>query len=205
MEIIAENISRKFGKEWIFRSFSHTFSSGKGYAITGNNGSGKSTLMMILAGIQPVSKGSVIYKNSRGSEIDQGKWYEHLAYVGPYTELIEELTLEEAIKFHGQFKTLTHSVDDIISALGFEKSAHKQVHNFSSGMKQKLKLALAAFCSSEIIFLDEPTSNLDENNILWYISSFSKLVSEKMIFIASNQKEEYAYCDEVLNITNFKQ
>ena len=88
--------------------------------------------------------------------------------------------------------------------LDMKKHENKTLRDFSSGMKQKVKLALCIYSDSPILFLDEPTSNLDNNNIEWYQQKISKVKETKIIFVASNQQYEYDFCDSTILITDFK-
>ncbi len=71
-------------------------------------------------------------------------------------------------------------------------------------MKQRLQLGLAVFSNAEVLLLDEPTSNLDEENISWYIQLLSRNMDNRIVLISSNQKHEYNFCDEQIKISDFK-
>ncbi|MCU0436935.1 MAG: ABC transporter ATP-binding protein [Raineya sp.] len=198
-QICAENLGKKFHYEWIFRNFSFKFKMGQSYAIVGNNGSGKSTLLQLLSGIVPASEGKIVYQNNN-KNIDSEDFYRYIAWVSPYLELIEEMTLLEMIEFHQQFKKLEKDTSSFLQMLRLEKATHKYIKNFSSGMKQRVKLGLAMYTDALVLFLDEPTSNLDEENINWYKQEIRKQLSEKIVIVASNQIEEYDFCDEIIRL-----
>src|SRR5690606_8438251 len=153
------------------------FEQGNSYAILGANGSGKSTLLQVISGSLSPSEGNIIYRNQE-QPVDPEQIFQQLSLAAPYLEFIVELTLTELISFHFKFKPFLAGYDavKIIELLGFEKSKNKLLKYFSSGMKQRVKLALA-FCSdTPVLLLDEPTSNLDTEGIAWYhtlISRFS--------------------------------
>ena len=206
VKICAEGIGKKFGREWIFKNFNFEFSAGKKYAITGRNGSGKSTLLKILASAEPLTEGTLTYASANGTPIAIEHIYQHLSYSAPYLELIEELTLSEFIDFYTKFKSLKITSQEFIERLNFKKAKNKHVRNFSSGMKQRLQLGLALFSYSSIIFLDEPTSNLDHYTIDWYLQTVQEVFEKQQILIiSSNQPAEYSFCDEILAIESFKQ
>ncbi|ANQ51077.1 ABC transporter ATP-binding protein [Flammeovirga sp. MY04] len=204
MKIELSSLGKRFAREWIFRDINYSFVQDKIYAITGGNGSGKSTFLRILAGINDPSKGQINYYDQKGKKIAVEDIWKVLSIAGPYTELIEEFTLEEHLDFHFSLKKGTKTKKEIIDILGFEKSKNKQVQDFSSGMKQKLKLALAFFTEGEILLLDEPTSNLDANNIKWYQNWLEKVKQNKLLIICSNQKYEYEICNEIISIESYK-
>ncbi|WP_341224767.1 ABC transporter ATP-binding protein [uncultured Arcticibacterium sp.] len=205
MDIKLENIGKKFSNEWIFKNLSFTFKGGKKYAVTGFNGSGKSTLLQVTSGLVPANLGKIQYRKN-GENIPEDTVYKHVYITAPYIELIEEYTLSEAIDFHVKFKPFKKRMnkEDFLALIYMEKEANKLIKQFSSGMKQRLKLGLA-FCSeSDAIFLDEPTTNLDEQGIQWYLAMVSKLEPTKLVIISSNDDREYGFCDEVLAVNDYK-
>lgn len=205
MEIEVKDLGKKFNKEWIFRRLNTTFSSEFSYAITGPNGSGKSTFMQSLTGFIPTNEGTITYHKD-STVIPEDQAYKTLDIITPYLELIEEFTLNEFLAFHFKFKTLQDgcSLNDFVEKVYLQKHRNKQIQNFSSGMKQRLKLGLGFFSKSEICFLDEPTTNLDEQGIAWYLENVKALLGKKLLLISSNQKQEYDFCDKVLHIADYK-
>lgn len=206
MEIILENIGRRFNREWIFRSVNYTFQTGRSYAILGANGSGKSTLLQIIAGSLSQSEGIIRYTEDQ-QPIDGENVYRHIAFASPYLELIEEFTLAELIRFHFKFKPLIPGLDahSVIALLNFPAAAiNKNIKYFSSGMKQRTKLALAVCSAAPILLLDEPASNLDEQGINWYTDLVNSYTQNRALIICSNQEQEYSFCDERLHITDYK-
>jgi ABC-type multidrug transport system ATPase subunit len=205
MKINLEHIGRRFNREWIFRDVNYIFESGTSYAILGANGAGKSTILQVISGSLSSSEGIITYSKD-GILLNQENVFEHLSMAAPYLELIEEFTLKELIDFHFRFKKYRSGLDRdlLIELMGLKRSEHKAIKNFSSGMKQRVKLALA-FCSdTEIILLDEPASNLDQQSLEWYLSLIENYSSERILIICSNQLQEYSFCKEQLNIVDYK-
>lgn len=204
MKISLNNVGRRFNKEWIFRGVSKEFSSGNSYAILGPNGSGKSTLLSVLTGNLTPSEGEINFFESK--EIPVENIYQYISLAAPYLELVETFTLKEIIDFHFKFKNFAPNVNSkqLISILGLEKAANKEIKYFSSGMKQRTKLALACCTDSPILFLDEPTSNLDVQGINWYRELIENFTKDRLTIIGSNQISEYEFCTERLQITDFK-
>jgi ABC-type multidrug transport system ATPase subunit len=205
LKISLENIGKKYKNEWIFRNLSFEFSKNEPIAIIGPNGSGKSTLMQSLAGAIPVNEGIVTFSNNK-QVIPEDKWHELLSFSAPYLELIEEFTLAESVNFHIKFKPFQDDINtyDFLEMLELKKHKDKPVKNFSSGMRQKLKLGLAFYCKNDIILLDEPTSNLDQKGFEWYLESVEKVLENKIVIVSSNESKEYTFCKNHLNILNFK-
>lgn len=205
MKIILENIGRRFNQEWIFKNINYTFESGQSYAVLGANGSGKSTLLQILAGSLSASEGKITYQDA-GSAIDSEQIYNQLSLAAPYLELIEDFTLNEMIQFHFQFKKFLPGTDaeKLIEILGLQTSVNKAIRYFSSGMKQRTKLALAVFSDTPILFLDEPTANLDQQGVEWYQQLIKKYTANRLLIICSNQEQEYFFCQNQLLLSNYK-
>ena len=201
MEIIAENIGKKFNREWIFRNLSFTLQNKQSLAITGPNGSGKSTLLQILSGYTPASEGTFRYQKGK-MIVQEDELYKHVSYAAPYLELVEEMTLTEMISFHRSFKPFADSIstEQFIRNIRMENAAEKEIRFFSSGMKQRVKLALALYTDTPVLILDEPTSNLDNTGIEWYLEEIKKQLGKKIVLIGSNQRYEYDFCDGEINV-----
>lgn len=206
MKVELQQVGKRFRRDWILRGVDLLIEPGSRMAITGPNGSGKSTLLKMICGHLTPSKGKVNYSlASKKLELDQV--YAHLAYAAPYIELIEEFSLQEAIDFHRKFKPFQHklSTKDIIALLGFERSSTNEVRNFSSGMKQRLKLVLAICSSAPLLLLDEPTTNLDAQGTEWYAELIAEFGDSRSIIVASNVETDYSFCDSAVNILAYKQ
>lgn len=204
MTVTAENLGKRFSREWIFRNLNYTFQDGT-FAVTGPNGSGKSTLLKVLWGQVPPSSGAVRY-HAGGNEIPQDEVYKHLTIVAPYMELIEELTVRETISFHFSFKKARESkgVEEVLELCEMAHVRSRLVNQLSSGMKQRLKLGLAFFTESPLLFMDEPTSNLDRKSIEWYWRHLTSLEGKCTIFVASNLENEYPATAKKIHVPEFR-
>ena len=197
MQILLSETGKRFNRDWVFRNFSYQFHSSGTYAITGPNGSGKSTLLQVIAGAVVPSEGTVTYKTDKKA-IEADNAFRFLSVAAPYQELIEEMTLSEFLQFHKKFKPLLNSlsVTDIISMINLEASANKQIRYFSSGMKQRVKLAQAFFSDTPVLLLDEPCTNLDEDGIQLYHRLIEKYTTNRIVIVSSNDTGEYGFCRE---------
>jgi ABC-type multidrug transport system ATPase subunit len=205
MQITLQNIGRRFNRDWIFRGIDYTFTSGEAYAILGSNGSGKSTLLQVLNGSLTPSVGTISYFKD-DKPIDAEQVFQYLSLAAPYLELIEEFTLDEMIDFHFKFKPYRPGMDkkQVIELLNLPGSKHKAIKYFSSGMKQRLKLALAFCADTPILMLDEPTSNLDNQGVDWYLNLVQQFAKDRLTVICSNQEHEYSFCKNKLTISDYK-
>ena len=207
MKVSLTDAGKRFNRDWIFRHFTYTFKDGQSYAITGPNGSGKSTLLQVLSGGMMLNEGVIEFKaGSQESGVSVEEIYQHVSICAPYLEVIEEMTLLEFLEFHHHFKPFlpTLTIEGIIAILGLEKATHKQIRYFSSGMKQRVKLAQAIFTDASILLLDEPCTNLDIEGIELYHRLIDEYCKKRLVVVSSNDKVEYNFCKEVLNIFEYK-
>lgn len=204
MQITLTNTGKRYNREWIFRGFSHHFETGRAYAITGPNGSGKSTLLQVIAGAVQHNEGTVQFETADNRSIAPGEAYRYLSIAAPYLELVEEMSALEFLSFHAGFASLTQNKEDILHFVGLQKAAHKQIRYYSSGMKQRLKLAQAFFSDTPILLLDEPTSNLDQEGCGLYQDLLQKFSKNRLVIISSNDPEEYAICGDIISILQYK-
>ena len=206
MKIQLSEVGKRYNQEWIFKNLNLDLQEGNAYVVLGSNGSGKSTLMQVIAGNQLPSVGSISYWEKDALILPENI-FSYLSYAAPYLELIEEYTLREMCQFHLQFKAFRNnmSCDELIEAMHLEKAKNKEIRNFSSGMKQRLRLALAVFSESAILFLDEPTSNLDKSGVDWYNRIMQENIQNRITLVASNhQSQEYGFCNAEILVEQYK-
>jgi len=132
--------------------------------------------------------------------------FNHIAIVAPYLEVIEEMSATEFLHFHASFKPLlsTIPVNEILEIVGLKTAAHKQIRFYSSGMKQRIKLAQAIFSDVPILLLDEPCTNLDTSGYTLYHQLINDYCEDRLVIVSSNDENEYDFCEEKLNILNYK-
>jgi len=204
MQIHLSNTGKRFNREWIFRGLTHTFIQGKTYAITGSNGSGKSTLLQVIAGALMISEGTICYTNQNDQAIADAEAYQHISIAAPYLELIEEMTAREFLTFHQTFKPFIKPLTSVLAYVGLADAADKQIRYYSSGMKQRLKLAQAFFANTTVLLLDEPTTNLDDKGIALYNTLVEEYTHNRLVVVCSNDKQEYDFCEMVIRMEFYK-
>lgn len=205
MTISLSDAGKRFNRDWIYRHFTYQFISGDTYAITGPNGSGKSTLLQAISGVQLINEGTIEWKKE-GKTIDPEKVFTDVSICAPYLEVIEEMTLQEFLEFHAGFKPFLPglTIPSIISMLGLEKATNKQIRNYSSGMKQRVKLAQCILSDTAIVLLDEPCTNLDAAGIKLYHDLISQYGNNRLIVVSSNDETEFKFCRHIINISDYK-
>jgi ABC-type multidrug transport system ATPase subunit len=197
---------KRFNREWVFRHLSFNFQHNEAYAITGSNGSGKSTLLQIIAGATGLSEGTVKYTNGE-KELPDAAVYKNISFAAPYLELVEEMTLREFLSFHNNFKPFYTGIsfETAAAVVGLAKAMDKQIVHFSSGMKQRLKLAQAFFSDTPVLLLDEPTSNLDAEGIAVYHQLVNEYRENRIVIVSSNDEQEYSFCRTIIQMADYKQ
>lgn len=205
MKIKFSNAGKRFNREWIFRNADLQFNSSTSYAITGPNGSGKSTMLQCIGGMLQLSEGKIEYA-LEDKQLENEEVYKQVSFCAPYLDVIEEMTLTEFLQFHNQFKSFINnfSLQHIIEEIGLTNAVTKQIRYYSSGMKQRVKLAQAIFSNASIVLLDEPCSNLDTKGIELYHSLIEKYCSERLVIVCSNDEVEYNFTRERFSVLDYK-
>jgi ABC-type multidrug transport system ATPase subunit len=205
MRIELLKAGKRFNREWIFRNSDLQFKSSTSYAITGPNGSGKSPMLQCLGGMLQLSEGTIQYEIGN-QELASEEAYKQISFCAPYLDVIEEMTLTEFFQFHNQFKSFINNfpVEHIIEQIGLNAAVNKQIRFYSSGMKQRVKLAQAIFSDCNVVLLDEPCSNLDSKGIELYHSLIEKYCRERLVVVCSNDEVEYSFTSEKLSVLDYK-
>jgi ABC-type multidrug transport system ATPase subunit len=204
MKITLIDAGKRFNRDWIFRHLNYEFQTGHSYAITGPNGSGKSTLLQSIAGAIAISEGSIEYNND--APLPPEHAYRHLSLAAPYLQLVEEMTVTEFLHFHAAFKPLLPgiAIAEIIRKVGLETAANKQMRYYSSGMKQRVRLAQALFSDCALVLLDEPCTNLDTEGVDLYRGLIAQYTAGRLVIVSSNDTQEYEFCEERIDIRNYR-
>jgi ABC-type multidrug transport system ATPase subunit len=205
MKISLSDAGKRFNRDWIFRRFDYSFESGKSYAITGANGSGKSTLLQVIAGAMSLSAGTIEFRIDN-NPVDQDLAFQCVSMAAPYMELIEEMSAVEFLEFHSKFKPFLpgKTVSEILTEVQLASASKKQIRYYSSGMKQRVKLAQAIFSDTPCILLDEPCTNLDVEGINLYKHLVESYARDRMLIISSNDIQEYSFCNQIIAIEQYK-
>ena len=200
MLISVDNISKRYTTGWVIKDFSLQIPSKSKIAITGPNGSGKSTLIQIIAGYLSCTKGSIAYSHN-GNNIQRDNIYQHISMSAAYAELDEEFTPTEMYKHYSHFKKfLTSDAKAFLELADLKREKNQTISSFSSGMKQRLSIALACCMDVPLLIMDEPTSFLDGQRKSWYQDILVRYAKEKTVIIASNDPLDYSFCDSVISI-----
>lgn len=202
----AVDLNKSFGRRLIFNDLQFKFDKAGVYGISGPNGSGKSTLVKIIAGIIGASKGEIIHKISEKQIIEEDL-HDHIGFVSPYLVLYEEFSTYENLKLFAEIRGISFNkerIDYLLNKFLLFKRKDDLLKTYSSGMKQRVKYIFALMHSPQLLILDEPTSNLDDEGK----NSVYELVKEEgqknIVLIASNEKHDLELCSEIVYLEKFK-
>ena len=202
----AVDLNKSFGRRLIFNDLQFKFDKSGVYGISGPNGSGKSTLVKIIAGIIGASKGKIIHKLN-DKEIIEEHLHDHIGFVSPYLVLYEEFSTYENLKLFAEIRGISFNkerVDYLLNKFLLFKRKDDLLKTYSSGMKQRVKFIFALMHSPQLLILDEPTSNLDDEGK----NSVYELVKEEgqnnIVLIASNEKHDLEVCSDIVYLEKFK-
>ncbi|MCW8850442.1 MAG: ABC transporter ATP-binding protein [Melioribacteraceae bacterium] len=201
-----QNVTKTFGRRLIFKDINRKFSSGNIYGFSGRNGSGKSTLIKIASGIISPTKGKIIHQTD-GKEIIEEKLHNYIGFVSPYLVLYDEFTAEENLYHFSKIRGIKYSPERsefLLNEFELFPRRNDYLKGYSSGMKQRMKFIFALLHNPDILFLDEPTSNLDnvgKDKVYEIIENEGK---SKLVIVASNEDSDLNLCSEILDIESFK-
>lgn len=214
LSIQLQDIGKRYKNEWIIRHCDLDIAPGQHYAVEGRNGAGKSTFLQLLAGYLSPSQGQ-IRAQLLHKDIPREDIYTVAALAAPYTSLIEELTATEAFEFQAQFKSWGPDIDTptAIQSIQFTRqNLQKPIKYFSSGMRQRVKLALALLSNTPLLLLDEPTITLDNQGSAWFMqllqqhSHFTHQQERlpRTVVVASNVQSDFQTCSQSIDLMQFK-
>ena len=202
-KLILTNIAKHFGRTLLFKKISFELTSGAIIAITGWNGSGKSTLLRIIAGLIRASAGKVeMYRQDK--LLPPTKRRQFLGMVAPALSLYDELTARENLTFFAQVRGIELKqgvINNLLKDVGLSGWEDSLYGIFSSGMKQRLKIAQALLHQPPLLLLDEPFGNLDSKGIQIVDHLITEHKKKGMIIIASNEQREIDYADRIINLS----
>lgn len=196
----AENLTKKFNRKVIFENINFELSQGSSTAITGRNGSGKSTLIKIIANLLSSSSGNL--NISENSElVKKENFYRYIGFVSPYLNLYDEFTGKENLEIVADIRNIGHdNIDNVLKRVGLFDRRNDLLKIYSSGMKQRLKIAFSILHNPQILLLDEPTSNLDTDGVGIVDDIAGEYKKNRILIIATNDAHEKSLCESEINL-----
>jgi len=203
ISLSVESLSKVFNRRVIFENIAFSLMEGESMAITGKNGSGKSTLAKILCGLLSPSTGRIVCSID-GTMINPATMYQHVGFVSPYITMYEEFSGLENLTAFSRIRNLRNGSEEdsekLLKTFGIYERRNDEVRTYSSGMKQRLKYAAALLHRPEILVLDEPTANLDEEGIGVVRSTMQAQTESGILIIATNDKEDLEFATNGIDL-----
>ena len=207
-ELTLSGIEKKFVNKLIFRDINFTLKNSDSLALTGRNGSGKSTLIKIIAGLLSPTKG-ICKLSIDDKKTEKEHLYKYIGFIAPYVNLYDELTAFENLEFFSTMKSNGKKADkeyifSLLDRVNLFNRKNDIVRDFSSGMKQRLKLAFSILNSPPLLLMDEPRTNLDTYGIDIAYGIIEEHKKNGILILATNEKEDTALCTSILNIEHYQ-
>lgn len=199
----ATDIAQRFQHRMVFSGLSLSLSNAQTLGITGHNGSGKSTLMKILCNVLTPTQGT-LQLTLDGASIERDELYHYLGFVSPYMALYEEFTAMEHARINAQLRCIPFDEEATVTTLAMLQLDHRRyddIKTYSSGMKQRMKYALALLHNPLVLLLDEPMTNLDSEGM----ATVEHIVAMQRqrgggVIIATNDQRDKTLCDSLLSV-----
>ena len=196
------DLAKRYNRRQVFSGLNGLLREGQSLVITGANGSGKSTLVRVLFGLARPSRGQVAV-HLDGVALEPADCRREIGLVAPDLSLYGELTAEENLAFFARVRGLELAKQDfarMLERVGLAGRGGDPVSEYSSGMRQRLKYAQALLHRPRLLFLDEPTANLDEAGSAIVADIIAEQKKRGILVLATNEPEEVAFGDEVLRL-----
>lgn len=203
MQIQIDKLSKRFGQNWVIKDLNYEIASGDRVAVQGANGSGKSTFLKLVSGFLSMTDGTIQYQQT-GNSIHRNVINSYQSFAAPYITFQPDFTPSEVfhhLSEHRQFRST--DVSEFLGKAELKSQRNKYLREFSDGMRQRLSLAIAIDCKSDLLILDEPTSYLDQYYCDWYFELLSSELENRTLILASNAKEDFKFCTSFLDSNSF--
>jgi len=202
LKLETKKLAKYFGRRKVFENIDICLRAGQSLALVGCNGSGKTTLLKTIIGLIYPSKGEVTYSEN-GQKLEFGQYRDSLSFVAPYFSLYEPLTATENLRFFAKVcgcKLMLEKLNELLSQVGLDGRGDDSVSSYSTGMKQRLKYAVALLKKPKILLIDEPGTNLDESGKEMVVNILDSIRKESIIIIATNEPKEYELADGICQL-----
>src|SRR5215210_2701233 len=189
MELIIENLSKRYDNKWALRDISLRFEPGL-VGLVGPNGAGKTTLMRIISTLLPQTAGTVTWdgqdSRTHGQQIRQVLGYLPQDF-GVYPEFTARRFLRYLASMKGLPKAMAQRrVDEVLELVNLEREADRKVGGFSGGMKQRVGIAQALLNDPELLIVDEPTAGLDPQERVRFRTLLASLTASRIIILSTH-------------------
>lgn len=189
MELVVDNVSKRYGERWALRDVSFTCGTGM-LGLVGPNGAGKTTLMRIMATLLEQTAGQVSW-NGHDTRHDGAAVRMALGYLPQDFGLYPELTARQFLRYIAAMKAIPASlarvrVDEVVEMVHLERDADRKLGGYSGGMKQRVGIAQALLNDPELLIVDEPTAGLDPEERIRFRILLGSLTADRLIVLSTH-------------------
>jgi ABC-2 type transport system ATP-binding protein len=209
MDIVVENLTKKYGAQRAVDNISFRVKTGEILGFLGPNGAGKTTTMKAITTFLVPTEGDIhVGEYSIYEDAEDVK--KKIGYLPESNPLYQEMPVIDYLYFVAELQGIEKNqikdkIREMINLCGLEGEKHKNISELSKGYKQRVGLAQALIHDPEVLILDEPTSGLDPNQIVEIRELIKRIGREKTVILSSHILAEVeATCDRILIISKGK-
>ena len=208
--VCLKDVSFKYGDQTVLSGFNLTIRQSDFIGITGASGKGKTTILNILLGFLEIGKGELLINDIPLKKENLKAYWPSICYVRQqpffmHDTLLRNITLEEegysksnaeyAIRVSGLASLITQSPE------GLNKMIMENGKNISGGQQQRITIARALYKNADLILLDEPFNELDEDSEISLLKHFQQLAQQgKMVVLITHNKKSFSYCTKIISL-----
>ncbi len=202
------DITKSFNGKVVFKNVNINLTESTSLVVNGRNGSGKSTLLKVISHLIRLDKGKIELK-IKDKLISKEKYFSKIGFLSPYINLYDELTGQENLDLFYDLKVeqknnKAEEIKYLLEKVGLYKRRDELIRNYSSGMKQRLKIAFAVISKPALLLMDEPRTNLDDEGISVVYKVAEEQKERGILILATNERDDNEICESSLNIEEYK-
>lgn len=194
--ISCKNITKTFSEQVVLNSFSYDFNSTGFYLLYGESGSGKTTFLNILSGLLPFDEGTINFEGNKFSRI-----VDYSIIKNSFDYITQDAFFVDFLSVMDNLRLVSEDSDEIMRKLkhfGLEEKITQFPATLSGGEKQRLAIVRALISNKKVLFLDEPTASLDNDNKIAVFELLYELKNEVLIICSTHDKQAEKYADEII-------
>lgn len=201
-----DNVSKKYGEQWVLDQVSFKINKGEIVGLLGPNGAGKSTIMKMITGYIKPDSGKVLLLGQTTTPVDSLEIKKNIGYLPEHNPLYLDMYVREYLEFVcSVYQVDKKRIEIVLQQTGLQSEAHKKIGQLSKGYRQRTGLAAALIHNPEILILDEPTTGLDPNQLVEIRNLIKELGKEKTVILSTHIMQEVEQmADRVLIINKGK-
>lgn len=193
---------KSYGNQSVFENFNCTFPEKGLILLFGESGCGKTTLLNLIGGLTDFQKGSIIINNNEyKNQVNTNEIKNYVGYMTQDCYWIDYLTIGEQMELSGEPK---ETILELLDEVYLKDKYNSYFNELSGGQQQRVCLIQAILHKKEVLLLDEPTANLDEENKKSVFEAIEKLKNKILVICSTHDKQFFNYCDRIIDFSSNK-